>query len=79
MKQLIIILFFIILFSGCATTYGIKDGKEYVRLNELQLSGIDQLRLHWLTDQRSEYAIYDNRAECFYYQKDYDYSGIFKK
>ena len=72
----LIILTLLFLTCSCTSFYYIKDNQEYVRITELGLSKKDQFELHWITTTSSEYAIYCNRSERFYYLKEYNYKKL---
>jgi hypothetical protein len=78
MKKILIYSILILLFTGCITPYVVKNNKEYVLLNELNLTCKEQVVLHWKTFSDSPFAVYDHRSEKFFYDKNYDYSPILK-
>ena len=63
--------------TSCAQyPHFIKNGKEYVRLSQLNLTNKERFRIDWKTDYKSKWATIDPRYGGFIFDSSFNYDSL---
>lgn len=57
----------------------IKNGKEYVKLSQLNLTNKEKFKLDWMTDYKSKWAIVDPRFGGFIFDQSFPYDSLLNR
>ena len=79
-KNGLTIICLLIFLSSCAQfPHLVKNGKEYVRLSQLELTNKEKFKLDWMTDYKSEWAIVDPQFGGFIYDSSFPYDSLLNR